>query len=139
MLRRPHWLRLLAGVLALWVGPVLADPPSLHACPMGDTAPGGNTMARMPGMPAAGAPARGDAGHPSHSAPEPGQQQSPLHGCTCPGVCTVAGAALVAVARRYVPAPATAHSGASATLQLGSLRSRLEHILPFPQAPPLAA
>ena len=148
MVRRPVWLRLAAGALALWLGLVLVDPPALHACPMHDARPAGARagagMPRMPGMspvaPRAGASLPDVAASDAAGAPR-APRAHPAHvlGCTCLGACALGLVALLASAPEVVTAGGMPTAPVLAPVAGAPVRGMAAHFLPFAQAPPLLA
>jgi hypothetical protein len=114
-----RWHRAFAAVLALWLVGLIAEPVSLHLCPMH----GG--LAAMPGH-------VGHTGAGHHRAPA-----THGHGCTCLGDCAgawtpvVPSAAVVSVAR-VVAVPHVAVRAANAAFR----PSAPEHARPPSVGPP---
>jgi hypothetical protein len=130
MPRRRHLpSRLLAALWSLWFVVALAEPSSLHGCPM-DASMGTTTTAAMPmDMPMPGE----DAGH--HPAPTDAQHHHSL--CECLGACTNSAVAalghddLVVVASVTEPkAPRIAERRAAPP------RSAPKHVRPPANGPP---
>ena len=111
--------RIFCGLLALWIGVAIADPPHLHVCPMHDSPLSLMQMHHGGG---------------SHT----GSQDAHQHNCTCLGACAAAALASQAGPRGELRASIVAAADYATSYTL-HLPITADHVLPFSNAPPFIA
>jgi hypothetical protein len=132
---RRSWLERCASVLlAFWLVVNLAEPASLHACPMhGGGATAGSSA------PAAGGGHNHAATHVSSSKQSPSDDSGTGHKyCSCPGKCCSHGVGVTVPTIRVAFVDVVVQFAEPAAHDVGIAAAAAEHLLPFSIGPPRA-
>lgn len=131
-----HWLyRVFPFVLVAWFTALVAEPATLHPCPMHDGLMRMHAGTGMHHRPGGMAGMHGPASHVEHhgSTSEP---DSAAHQCTCIGACTAANAAGFAASRLTLAGALSTCPQDPGLPDYVYVPVTAQHVLPFAHAPP---
>jgi len=136
-----HWTqRVFAMLLVAWFTALVAEPVTLHPCPMHD---GVLLMMSSQSQMAGHAMDMSAMAH-EHTTPQadhdqmPGHQQGGQHQCTCLGTCTAASSAGLPSAHVTLASALVVHAHNPGLPDYRYVPVAAQHVLPFAHGPPLS-